>query len=148
MRDADDEPISVSGSHQKQIVGECARYLQSVYLSGARTNLIFDLLVKMSDDGEQESGLGIRAAAEATGLSVEEAYRCIQGIASLTGDPIVIQDGEKTWLHQNYEPRSIGGAAHGNSRLLPKVASGGVAARARKQASSCGMLRVGAAVAG
>jgi hypothetical protein len=145
MRDADDEPISVSGNQQKQMAGECTRYLQSVYLGGARTNLIFDLLVKMSDAGEQASGLTIKGAAEATGLSVEEAYRCIQGIVCFTGDPIVIQDGEKTWLYQNYEPRSIGGAAQGNSRLLPKIASGGLSSRSRKQASSCGVSKAVAA---
>jgi len=147
MKDADDESVSVSGSRQKQIPGDCARYLQSVYLSGARTNLIFDLLVKMSEAANRASGLTIKLAAEATGLSEEEAYRCIRGIVSFTGDPIVTQDGQKMWLYQNYEPRSIGGAAQGISRLLPKIAVSEVASRSRKRAGSSGVLKAAAAVA-
>jgi hypothetical protein len=148
MKDADDESISVSGSQQQQIAGDCARYLQSVYLSGARTNLIFDLLVKMSDAENRASGLTIKLAAEGTGLTEEEAYRCIQGIASFTGDPIVIQNGERMWLYQNYEPRSIGGAAQALSRLLPKVAANEAASPSRKRASSCeAALKKTAAVA-
>ncbi len=138
MKDADDEPVSASGSQQKQMaVCNCARFLQSIYVSGARTNLIFDLLVKMNDAGNRASGLTIKLAAEATGLSEEEAHRCIQGIAAFTGDPIVIQDGQKTRLYQNYEPRSIAGAAQGTSRLLPKVAINGAASRSKKRAGSC-----------
>lgn len=67
MKDADDESVSVFGNQQKQMAGDCARYLQSVYLSGARTNLIFDWLVKMSDAANGASGLTIKMAAEATG---------------------------------------------------------------------------------
>jgi len=98
----------------------------------------------MSDAANRASGLTIKLAAEATGLSEEEAHRCIQGIVAFTGDPIVIHDGQKTWLYQNYEPRSIGGAAQGISRLLPKVAITAVASRSRKRASSCGVLRAAA----
>jgi len=87
----------------------------------------------MSDAASRASGLTIRLAAEATGLSEEEAYRCIRGIVSFTGDPIVTQDGQKMWLYQNYEPRSIGGAAQGISRLLPKIAISEVASRSRKR---------------
>jgi len=142
MKDADDESVSVFGNQQKQMAGDCARYLQSVYLSGARTNLIFDLLVKMSDAANGASGLTIKLAAEATGLSEEEAHRCIQGIVSFTGDPIVIREGERTWLYENYEPRSIGGAAQGISRLVPKPASDESASRSKKRASSSkGVLR-------
>ena len=148
MKDADDEPVSVSGRQQKQIaVGNCARFLQSIYVSGARPNLIFDLLVKMSDAANRASGLTIKLAAEATGLSEEEAHRCIQGIVAFTGDPIVIRDGQKTWLYQNYEPRSIGGAAQGISRLLPKVAGHEVVSRSRKRVVSCGVLKAAASVA-
>ena len=109
--------------------------------------MIFDLLVKMSDAASRASGLTIRLAAEATGLSEEEAYRCIRGIVSFTGDPIVTQDGQKMWLYQNYEPRSIGGAAQGISRLLPKIAVSEVASRSRKRAGSSGVLKAAAAVA-
>jgi hypothetical protein len=138
MKYADDESVSVFDSQQKQlVVGDCARFLQSIYISGTRTNLIFDLLVKMSDAANRASGLTIKVAAEATGLSEEEAHRCIQGIVAFTGDPIVIQDGQKTWLYKNYEPRSIGGAAQGISRLLPKTAIYEAASRPRKRASSC-----------
>jgi len=142
MKDADDEPVS--GGQQKQMASDCARYLQSVYLSGARTNLIFDLLVKMSDAANRASGLTIKLAAEATGLSEGEAYRCIQGIVAFTGDPIVIQDGQRTWLYQNYEPRSIGGAAQGIGRLLPKLGGLETASRLRKRAGSCGVLKAAA----
>ncbi len=142
MKYADEEPVSVSGGQQKQLAGNCARYLQSVYLSGARTNLIFDLLVKMSDAANQAPGLTIKRAAEATGLSEEEAYRCIQGIACFTGDPIVMQDGERTWLYENYEPRSIGGAAQGMSKLLPKFAEDEEPSHSRKRANTDkGVLR-------
>jgi len=137
MKDADEESISVSGNQQKQIAGDCARNLQSVYHGGASTNLIFDLLVKMSDAANQASGITIKLAAEAAGLSEEEAYRCIKGIVSFTGDPIVIKDGEKTWLYRNYEPRSIGGAAQGVSRLLPKVLPDGIAVPSRRRVASC-----------
>jgi hypothetical protein len=147
MKDADDETVSVLCSQQKQIAGDCARYLQSVYLSGARTNLIFDLLVKMSDAANRASGLTIKLAAEATGLSEEEAYRCIRGIVSFTGDPIVMQDGQKTWLYQNYEPRSIGGAAQGLARLLPKVVINEAVSRSRKRPGSSRRLAVMAAAA-
>jgi hypothetical protein len=54
----------------------------------------------------------MKLAAEATGLSEEEACRCIKGIVSL-GDRIVTQNGQSTWLYQNYEPRSIGAARNG-----------------------------------
>ena len=149
MKDADDESVSVSDTQQNQrAVGDCARYLQSIYVSGARTNLIFDLLVKMSDAANRASGLQIKLAAEATGLSEEEAYRCIQAIVSLTGDRIVMQNGERTWLYQNYEPRSIGGAAQGISRLLPRIAIREEAYRSRKRAdSSKGVFRTVAASA-
>jgi hypothetical protein len=145
MKHADDEPSFSSGGQQKQIAGDCARYLQSIYLSRARTNLIFDLLVKMSDAANRASGLRIKLAAEATGLCEEEAYRCIQAIVSFTGDPIVMQDGERTWLYQNYEPRSIGGAAQGISRLIPKLADKELASPAKRRASSSGILKVAAA---
>ena len=146
MKDADDESVSVSGSQQRQIAeGNCARFLQGIYVSGARTNLIFDLLVKMSDAANRASGLTIKLAAEATGLSEEEAHRCIQGIVAFTGDPIVIEDGQKTWLYKNYEPRSIGGAAQGISRLLPKTAINEPASRPRKRAASCGVLKAAVA---
>jgi hypothetical protein len=145
MKDADDESVSVSGSQQKQRAeGNCARFLQGIYTSGARTNLIFDLLVKMSDAANRASGLTIKLAAEATGLSEEEAHRCIQGIVAFTGDPIVIQDGHKTWLYKNYEPRSVGGAAQGISPLLPKTAIDKAASRPRKRAAACGVLRAAA----
>jgi hypothetical protein len=99
----------------------------------------------MSDAANGASGLTIKLAAEATGLSEEEAYRCIRGIVAFTGDPIVIQDGQRTWHFQNYEPRSIGGAAQGMSRLVPKFSVGEAASRSRKRASSCGVLRAAAA---
>ena len=138
MKDADDESVSIRHTQQKQlVVGDCARFLQSIYVSGSRTNLIFDLLVKMNDVANRASGLTIAVAAQATGLSEEEAYRCIQGIVSLTGDRIVMENGQRTWLYQNYEPRSIGGAAQGISRLLPKAANDSEASRSRKQAGSC-----------
>jgi len=149
MKDADDESASVGHAQQRQlVVGDCARFLQSIYLSGSRTNLIFDLLVEMSDVANRASGLTIKLAAEYTGLSEEEACRCIQGIVSLTGDRIVMEDGQRTWLYQNYEPRSIGGAAQGVSRLLPKVAFNEVASRSRKQGGSCqGVVKTVAAEA-
>ena len=138
MKDADDESVSVGDTQQRQLlVGDCARFLQSIYVSGSRANLIFDLLVKMNDAANRASGLTIKLAAEATGLSEEEAYRCIQGIVSLTGDRIGMENGQRTWLYQNYEPRSIGGAAQGVSRLLPKVAINEEASRSKKQAGSC-----------
>ena len=149
MKYADDESVSVSDSQQNQlVVGDCARFLQSIYISGTRTNLIFDLLVKMSDAANRASGLTMELAAEATGLSEEEAYRCIQAIVSLTGDRIVIENGQRTWLYQNYEPRSIGGAAQGVSRLVPKVVINKEASRSRKRADSCkGVVNTAAAVA-
>jgi hypothetical protein len=137
MKDAHDEPVSISAIQQKQlVVGDCARFLQSIYISGASTNLIFDLLVKMNDAANRASGLTIKLAAEATGLSEEEAYRCIQGIVSFTGDRIVMENGQRTWLYRNYEPRSIGGAAQGISRLLPKAVINEEASRSRKRADS------------
>jgi hypothetical protein len=137
MKDADDESVSVGPNQQRQlVVGDCARFLQSIYVSGARTNLIFDLLVKMNDAANRASGLTIKLAAEATGLSEEEALRCIQGIVSLTGDRIVMENGQRTWLYQNYEPRSIGAAAQGVSRLLPKVFPDGISVRSRRRAAS------------
>ena len=149
MKDADDESVSVGHAQQEQlVVGDCARFLQSIYISGARTNLIFELLFKMSDAANRASGLTIRLAAEATGLSEDEAYRCIQGIVSLTGDRIVMENGQRKWLYQNYEPRSIGGAAQGVSRLLPKVAVSEEVSRSRKRAGSCkGESKTMAAVA-
>lgn len=139
MNYADEEPVSISGGQQIQTVGNCARYLQSVYHSGARTNLIFDLLVKMSDAANRASGMTIKLAAESTGLSEEEAYRCIRGIVCFTGDPIVVEDGERTWLFQNYEPRSIGGAVQGICRLVP------AASHSKKRVSSCGDMSNAAA---
>lgn len=149
MRHADDEPIFVGPTQQmQQAIGDCARFLQSIYISGAKTNLIFELLFKMSDAANRASGMTIKLAAEATGLSEEEAYRCIQGIASLTGDRIVVENGQRKWLYQNYEPRSIGGAAQGFSRLLPKAAINEEIPHLKKQANSYGgVLKKGAAVA-
>ena len=122
MKHADDESVSVGAAQQRQeVIGDCARFLLSIYISGAKTSLIFELLFNMSDAANRASGLTIKLAAEATGLSEDEAYRCIQGIVSLTGDRIVVENGERKWLYQNYEPRSIGGAAQGMSRLLPKA---------------------------
>jgi hypothetical protein len=139
MKHADDESVSVGPTQQKQqVIGDCARFLQSIYISGARTNLIFELLFKMSDAANRASGLTIKLAAEATGLSEDEAYRCIQGIVSLTGDQIVVENGQRKWLYQNYEPRSIGGAAQGMSRLLPKAAINEERSHLRKRASSYG----------
>ena len=139
MKHADDESVSVGPTQQRQeVIGDCARFLQSIYISGARTNLIFELLFKMSDAANRASGLTIKLAAEATGLSEDEAYRCIQGIVSLTGDQIVVENGQRKWLYQNYEPRSIGGAAQGMSRLLPKAAINEETSHLRKRASSYG----------
>jgi hypothetical protein len=148
MKDADDESVSIGATQQKQqAVGDCARFLQSIYIGGAKTNLIFELLFKMSDAANRESGLTIKLAAEATGLSEDEAFRCIQGIVSLTGDRIVIENGQRKWLYQNYEPRSIGGAAQGVSRLLPKAAINEEMSHLRKRADSYrGLLKKGAAV--
>ena len=149
MKDADDESVSAGAAQQRQeVIGDCARFLQSIYISGARTNLIFELLFNMSDAANRASGLTIKLAAEATGLSEDEAYRCIQGIVSLTGDRIVVENGQRKWLYQNYEPRSIGGAAQGMSRLLPKAGIDEETSRLRKRASSYrGVLKRVAAVA-
>jgi len=137
MKHADDESVSVGAAQQRQeVIGDCARFLQSIYISGAKTSLIFELLFNMSDAANRASGLTIKLAAEATGLSEDEAYRCIQGIVSLTGDRIVVENGERKWLYQNYEPRSIGGAAQGMSRLLPKAGIDEEISHLRKRASS------------
>jgi len=107
-------------AQQTQALGELVRHLQSVYLSGAPTRLLFDLLVKLNDAENQASGLSVKTITERTTLNSMEAYRCVCGIASFTGERVVAgQDGE-VWLHTNYEPRSVGLAAMGMGRVIPK----------------------------
>jgi len=108
---------------QKQALDDCTRYLQSVFLSGAPTCLIFDLLVRLSDAENQASGLTVRTIVERTRLSPQEALRGIRGIASFTGDDLIQHvDGDDMWLYQTYEPRSIGHAAMATGKLIRKAA--------------------------
>jgi hypothetical protein len=47
-----------------------------------------------------------------------------------------VENGQRKWLYENYEPRSIGGAAQGMSRLLPKAAINQGISLLKKRASS------------
>jgi len=114
----DKEPASAITLRQK--VEECTQSLQSVYTSGSRVNLILDLFVEFSDAANRASGLTAQLASDATGMSRLEAWQYLLVIAKLTGDSVVVINGEPTLLYQTYEPRSIGKAAQGEGHLIRK----------------------------